>query len=326
MLIKDEQLRDNPENPDWQPGDPPWLRHKKVYSENQPEVHDVIREMRAVLDEYDERVLIGEIYLPFPELVRYYGELLDEAHLPFNVALVTLPWQASTIRNAVDEYEAALPDGGWPNWVLGNHDQPRIASRIGRAQARVATMLLLTLRGTPTCYYGDELAMENVVVPPEQMHDPQARTMPNRDAYRTPMQWNSGPNAGFTAGTPWLPLAADADRYNVAVESDDPRSMLTLFRRLCSLRRGSAALSAGEYRPLDTRSPDVFAFVRRSGDEALLVVLNFSHTSLTLQLGAQLPPAADGATVLLSTLLDREGAEALDGFELRGDEGVIIQL
>jgi alpha-glucosidase len=134
--------------------------------------------MRALLDAYPERVLIGEIYLPLHRLVAYYGPDLRGAHLPFNFQLIFAAWSARGIARLVGEYEAALPPGGWPNWVLGNHDQKRIATRIGAAQARVAAMLLLTLRGTPTLYYGDEIGMENVPIPPDQVQDPWEKNEP----------------------------------------------------------------------------------------------------------------------------------------------------
>ena len=132
----------------------------------------MIREMRAVVDEFPERALIGEIYLPIERLVAYYGRQLGGLHLPFNFALLSTPWRARTIAKLIDDYEAALPVGGWPNWVLGNHDRPRIASRIGEEQARCAAMLLLTLRGTPTIYYGEEIAMQQVMLSAREIHDP----------------------------------------------------------------------------------------------------------------------------------------------------------
>jgi len=147
MLIKDARFRDNPPNPRWKDGDSPSSSQVRQYSEDQPEMAEIVRAMRRIADSYDERVLIGEIYLPLPRLMAYYGEDLDGIHLPFNFQLIVLPWHTPTLRGAIDAYEAALPAGGWPNWVLGNHDNARIASRIGPAQARVAQMLLLTLRG-----------------------------------------------------------------------------------------------------------------------------------------------------------------------------------
>jgi alpha-glucosidase len=171
-LIKDSQFRNNPKNPRFRPGQPPHHALVPLYTADRPEVHDVIREMRAVVDEFPERVLIGEIYLPIERLVAYYGRQLGGLHLPFNFALLSTPWRARTIAKLIDDYEAALPVGGWPNWVLGNHDRPRIASRIGEEQARCAAMLLLTLRGTPTIYYGEEIAMQQVMLSAREIHDP----------------------------------------------------------------------------------------------------------------------------------------------------------
>jgi alpha-glucosidase len=324
LMIKDEQFRDNPPNPDWKEGDPPWTRFHKIYTEDQPEVHQVVREMRTLLDEYDERVMIGEIYLPVPRLMTYYGESLDEAHLPFNFQLVLLPWHAPTIRQAVDEYEAALPERAWPNWVLGNHDQHRVASRIGAQQARVAQMLLLTLRGTPTCYYGDEIGMHDVPIPPELAHDPQEHLSPGygRDPERTPMQWDATPNAGFSSATPWLPVADDYASNNVAAQRDDPRSMLSLFRRLIELRRSSPALTLGAYRSLDAGSDEVFAYLRESAGQRLLIVLNLGSSDQTLDLAA----AGVQADLLCSTHLDRSERVDLAQLKLRPDEGLLLSL
>src|SRR5204862_8151780 len=142
----------------------------------------------------------GEIYLPIERLIAYYGRDLQGTHLPFNFSLLQAPWHARTIARLIDEYEAALPPGGWPNWVLGNHDRPRIAGRVGREQARVAAMLLLTLRGTPTIYYGDDIGMTQVAIPPDRVRDPFQKNVPGlpvgRDGCRTPMQWDDSGHAG----------------------------------------------------------------------------------------------------------------------------------
>src|SRR5947209_12828958 len=127
--------------------------------------------MRRVIDEFDSRVLIGEIYLPVERLVAYYGKDLSGAHLPFNFALLSAPWNARGIEKIIAEYESALPSGAWPNWVLGNHDRPRVATRVGPDQARMAAMLLLTLRGTPTLYSGDEIGSLPVALAPEPVRD-----------------------------------------------------------------------------------------------------------------------------------------------------------
>ncbi len=324
-ILKDEQFRDNPPNPDWQPGGPPGQRQISLYTADLPEVHDIVREMRAVADQFGERVLIGELYLPLESLVRYYGEQLDEIQLPFNFQFVTLStWEAQRIRQVVDAYEAALPQGAWPNWVLGNHDRPRIATRVGREQARVAQMLLLTLRGTPTCYYGDELGMQNVPVPPELMHDPPGKDNPthSRDPERSPMQWDSSPNAGFCPPEvqPWLPVASDFQTHNVAVEQDDPRSYLTLVKRLLTLRRAIPALSIGSQQSLDTSNPSCFAYLRQHADRRCLTVLNFSAQDQAVTL-----PIEGKGSILLSTRLDREGSIDVSELRLRGNEGILIE-
>jgi alpha-glucosidase len=324
-LLKDEQFRDNPMRPDWKPGDPPNARQLSRYTQDQPGMHEIVREMRTIVDRYGERVLIGELYLPVERVVQYYGEQLDEAHLPFNFQFVTLPtWEASTIRQVVDVYEAALPPGAWPNWVLGNHDRPRIATRVGRDQARTAHMLLLTLRGTPTCYYGDELGMQDVPIPLELMHDPQGKEHPeySRDPQRTPMQWDGSSNAGFCAPDviPWLPVADDYQTYNVPTEQSDPRSLLMLIHTLLELRRTQPVLTLGSYQSIEQENPTCFVYLRQHHDRRYLVVLNFSAQDQVVTL-----PGHNQGHIVLSTYIDREGPIDLSAVHLRGNEGILIE-
>ncbi len=324
-LLKDEQFRDNPLNPKWKPGDPPAASQLNLYTQDLSGIHEIVREMRAVADRYDERVLIGELYLPVERVVQYYGEQLDEVHLPFNFQFVTLPtWEASTIRQVVEAYEGALPAGAWPNWVLSNHDRPRVATRIGRDQARLAQMLLLTLRGTPTCYYGDELGMQDVRVPRELMHDPPAKERPefSRDPARTPMQWDSSPNAGFCPPgvKPWLPVASDYQTYNVAAEQRDPRSFLTLTRALLDLRRSHSTLTIGSYQTVEQQNASCFVYQREHANRRCLVALNFSTQDQVVTL-----PEQDQGRILLSTYVDREERIPLSEIHLRGNEGLLLE-
>jgi alpha-glucosidase len=325
LLIKDDQFRDNPRNPGFGPGRPPHERLLPLYTADRPEVHEVIAELRSVIDEFADRVLIGEIYLPIARLVTYYGAELRGANLPFNFTLLHAPWKAREIERLIAEYDAALPIGGWPNWVLGNHDRPRLASRIGREQARIAAMLLLTLRGTPTIYYGEEIGMIEVAIPPERVQDPFEKNVPGigvgRDGCRTPMQWSADRNAGFSQAEPWLPIASDFRIENVESERADPASILNLYRRLLALRRARPALVAGTYRAVAAEG-DLLLYRREDGDDRVMVALNMGGEPLNVQLG----PTRLRGRVLLSSNADRDG-ERIDGaIDLRGDEGVIVGL
>ena len=318
-LIKDKELRNNPPNPDYRPGDRPFDALLPVYNTDRPEIHEAIGAMRRVLDEYDA-VMIGELYLPIERLVAYYG---SGVHLPFNFHLLSTSWNAREIASLVGFYEAALPRDAWPNWVLGNHDRSRIASRVGLAQARVAAMLLLTLRGTPTLYYGDEIGMRDVEVPPEMVQDPFGKNVPSlgRDPARTPMQWEDTANAGFCPDgvEPWLPLARDHGSTNVAAERADSTSMLALHQRLLTLRRAEPALTVGSYAPAEAEG-DILAYTRAESGRRFLIVLNLGHRSRTF--------ASNGfdGRLVLSTHLDRDDERVAGALELRGDEGVILEL
>ncbi len=255
----------------------------------------------------------------------YYGEHLNGIHLPFNFGLVLLEeWEADAVRQLVEEYEAALPENAWPNWVLVNHDNPRIANRIGQARARLAQMLLLTLRGTPTCYYGDEIGMQDVEISSHLIVDPVGKSAPGhgRDPERTPMQWDASPNAGFSTAEPWLPIAGDYAETNVAVQRKDPRSQLALFKRLTGLRRKLRSLATGSYRSLDARNESVFAYLREHEEDRVLVVLNFGLTPEEVNLSA----AGTDGELLCSTVMGREGGVDLPHLSLRPGEGVVVRL
>lgn len=335
LMLKDDQFRDNPINPGWDGLNP----HNSLlpkYTENLPEVHDLIQQMRDVLDEYDERMMVGEIYLPNEELVKYYGSKrddgsLNECHLPFNFQLIQLPWDPRTIQIAVDKYYEAIPKGGWPNWVLGNHDQHRIATRVGQQQARIATMLLLTLWGTPTCYYGDEIGMENVEIPVELIKDPPAVNQPEiahivgRDPERTPMQWDSSSKGGFTDGDvePWLPLAKDYQFKNVRIQEERPTSMLNLYKTLTNLRRSEPVLSVGSYVSVDVNSENVIAYRRYiEGESNFLILLNFSEDLQSFDL----KHLGRMGTIEVSTTMTRNGDVLLSNLILEPNEGLLIRL
>jgi len=321
LLIKDDSFLDNPVNLGYVPGESSHNRLLPLYTANRPEVHAMIAEMRSVIDAYADRVLIGEIYLPIDLLVTYYGHNLGGANLPFNFQLLQTAWNAASIARIVEEYEAALPPGAWPNWVLGNHDKPRIASRIGEAQARVAAMLLLTLRGTPTVYYGEEIGMKDIPISSEQVQDPAEKNEPGlglgRDPERAPMPWDKSVLAGFTSGKPWLPLGPDHAICNVQSLRENPRSILNLYRRLVELRRHNSALTRGAINAIRIQG-NVLLYERSHGDDRTVIILNLGHE-----------PACVSHTpgrLLLSTYLDRDGNDVVGDASLRADEGIMVEV
>lgn len=324
-MIKDEQFRNNPENPHYEPHMATYEKLLPVYSTDQPEVHHIVQMMRKVLDEYGDRMMIGEIYLPIHKLVTYYGPENNGAHLPFNFMLVSQPWHAKSLAAAIDEYESAIPPGGWPNWVLGNHDQPRITSRIGLQQAAVAALMLLTLRGTPTIYYGDEIRMTDVPVPLSEVQDPQGLNMPDknlsRDPARTPMQWDDSPYAGFSTVAPWLRIDKKYSRVNVACEKEDPLSMLNLYKKMIALRNSEPALQTGSYKPIFADQQAIAYQREQEGYDSFLIVLNLTHKPCYIPN----PGGAEGE-VVVATTPELEGMQLSATICLSGDEGIVVRL
>ena len=317
LLIKDDLFRNNPET------------GEAVFNADQPETLAIVHQMRTLLDQYPDRVLIGEIYLPLRRLVRYYGEVaedpvphLDGANLPFNFHLILTPWEADPIAALIRDYEAVLPHGAWPNYVLGNHDQKRLASRIGPAQARVAAVLLLTLRGTPTLYYGDELGMPDACISLNQVRDPAETNRPGqgrgRDPERSPMVWQNIENAGFTASgvATWLPLVWDWPNYSVDTEEADVRTILQLYRSLLALRRKRPELHAGTIDEVCAQD-GVLSYERHSAAGKIRILLNMTDEERWLE-------CAPGK-ILLSSWLDRDNV-VTGWVELRRNEAIILDL
>jgi alpha-glucosidase len=321
-LFEAEDLADNPPNPAWRPGRPPAEALLRTQTVDRPEVHDAVAAMRRVTDRYEgDRVLIGEAYLPIERLMAYYGGALDGFHLPFNFHLMETPWTPKAIAALVEAYERQLPPGGWPNWVLGNHDRSRLASRIGPGQVKVAALLLMTLRGTPTIYQGEELGLADVPIPPDRVRDPWELNVPGlglgRDPVRAPMPWSAADHAGFSTGEPWLPLSPDWREINAARQGDDPASVLSFYRRLLALRRRSPALTHGSYRTV-AATEGVLAYERADAGERLLVVLNLTSAEQAFEA----PPGE----ILLDSA--RAGVSVFGGgaLSLRSGQGLILSL
>jgi alpha-glucosidase len=321
LMIKDDQYRDNPPNPQYEPGQSSDHSFLPVYNANRPEVHAVVAEMRSVIDGYPNRVLIGEIYLPTTELMAYYGPNLDGADLPFNFLLLQAPWTAQAVAGVITDYTNALPRGAWPNWVLGNHDKPRVASRVGAGQARVAAMLLLTLPGTVTLYYGEEIGMTDGTILAAEVRDPAEKRQPGigmgRDPERTPMPWDESPLAGFTTGSPWLPLNSDHAIHNVEALQKEDGSILQLYHKLIALRRAHSVFTSSQIHSVIFQG-DLLCYERRSGAVRFRVVLNLGHSPMRA--------ATEAGTILLNTSLNRMGEQVKDSVLLEGSEGLLIRL
>ncbi len=295
--IKDAELRSNP----FMLNASPNLFQRHLYDRNRPEVHGIFKEMRKLADAAGERVLIGETHGQDPVLAAScHGERNDELHMAFNFDfLFQKKWDARRFRESAERWYALLPAGAWPNFTLSNHDQPRAIfryrsrdPRFTEGRARVAAAMLLTLRGTPFIYYGEELGMSCRRLPRKALRDPLGvNTWPlgflGRDPERTPMQWDASPNAGFSAGPaePWLPVNPDYRSRNVAAQAAKPGSLLSWYKALIALRRGSAALREGSIAFQDLHE-EVLAYERAAGAERVLVLLNFASGPRRVELGS----------------------------------------
>jgi alpha-glucosidase len=267
-----------------------------VHNEKLNEVHDVVRELRTVVDSYpDNRVLVGETSArDINELSLTFGKKLDEFQLPMNFFFAFVnKLSAPEFRTRIGEWDKN-PAGGWPVYLFSNHDQIRHYIRYGDKThndqiAKLTATILLTLRGTPLLYYGEELGMENNdPKSKEDVQDPIGKTgWPDeigRDGERTPMQWNSVLNAGFTtADKPWLPVTPSYKKYNVVAEEADKNSILNFYKELIRLRRTDDALVNGSYQAVDDQNKDVLSYVRKGEKKSVLVALNMTPESKTVQ-------------------------------------------
>lgn len=319
--IKDDRLRDNP--PDRRPHPIPGLGRESgqdpLWSMNRPEIHDVVRHLRRVTEEFPGRVLVGEAYVPVEDLAGYLGRGADdEFQLAFNFELLLSPWDHRHLTLAIERSEALHPPGALPTYALSNHDQSRHATRWGPQRARAAAFLLLMLRGVAVMYAGEEIGM--VDAEPARLPDPPFDRA-GRDGYRTPMQWDGSAGGGFTTGTPWLPLV-DAVTRNVADQGGDPASLLSLYRRLIAARRAAPALARGEHRSIFGVAPEILAWLREADGDRILVLLNVGDARRTCDLNRL--GLAIGEVVVATSA--RHGTVELDALVLEPLEGLALRL
>jgi alpha-glucosidase len=300
VCMKDPYLRDNPPASGMpavsHKDNPEWAAFHHIHDFAHPDIHGLFRRLRRVLDEYPDRFSIGEIHeWDWERWASYYGAG-DELHMPFNFAPLIAGIDPAKLREVIVSMERVLPEGAWPNWVAGNHDETRIASRLGWEQSKAMAVLLLTLRGVPTLYYGDEIGMLESDIPPERQQDPFGRRVPGfgRDGCRTPMQWTAGANAGFSVqdSATWLPVHDGYRQQNVEAELGDPSSHLELYRRLLRLRRRTPALTLGDITVLES-PPTVVAYRRTYHDQERIAAANLSPDGVAIELSGSVVAATD---------------------------------
>jgi alpha-glucosidase len=307
-LFEDPKLTDNPSTPGTDKFGRP--NFERQYNTKLPEVHGALQDLRKIADEYDA-VLIGETWTrDISELKGYYGEHSNELQMPMDLMFGTVnKLSAPEFRRQIAAVDSA---GGWPVFVISNHDMVRSYNRYGDGVhndeiAKLMASLYLTLRGTPIMYYGEELGMENNnPKKKEDVKDPEGRVnWPNeigRDGERTPMQWNDSANAGFSKTKPWLPTPPSSKTHNMKSEMKDPNSVLAVYRQLLALRHKEPALIDGTYMALNDNDPNVLTYLRKGKDDAVLVVLNMSATPQKVRLTLSSAGfAAPKLSVLLTT-------------------------
>lgn len=291
MIVKHANLRNNPALFGI-------FKYKDKWStRNQPYSYTVIRMMRKLFDKYENKVSIGEIYMlpPGNPVISssYLGKGNDMLDLTFDFSIIFRWWNARRYYNCIRNWYEHIPDKGWPSLVLSNHDLCRSYNRFGvgfhkREKAKVAAVLLLTLKGTPFIYYGEEIGMKNSAIAKSQLQDPIGKRFwpfyKGRDMARTPMQWNDKQNAGFTNGLPWSPINSGYTTTNIERQKEDKDSLFNIYKTLIKLRKEFKPLNAGEWEPLLYGKKGVIAYARVHDDEKIIVILNFTARNKKTQL------------------------------------------
>lgn len=323
--FKDAQFRDNP----YKLGRRPFDCQVHLYDYNQPEMNGVVADIRSVLDRYPERYAVGETFMDQPEIAASYcgpGKL----HAAFNFAMLKSRWNPAKYLRIIQQWEEVLPDDAWPNNVLNNHDVPRSATRFHAAQddaqLKVAAAMLLTLRGTPFLYQGEEIGMRDVRVKRSEMQDLLGIhywPLPvGRDGCRSPMQWNDGENAGFSTGTPWMKLHSNFQTRNVEAQQADPNSLFNFYKTLMQLRKSNPALQKGMFVPLNHDPQRVLAYLRKDAGQTILVALNFARRPSKLAVSHEL---TRGGWELLLSNRERRGEIFEKGWlKLKGFEACLL--
>jgi alpha-glucosidase len=290
----------------------------------------LLKDLRSLLDSYPERYAVGETHLPAPQKsVSYCGP--DRLHAAFSfdftafnsviaAAFQFYPWNPAWILKQIRRREEVFNAAGiWPTTVLSNHDLPRAASRYARgendARARLAMALLLTLRGTPYLYYGEEIGMRDIHLRRSEILDPPGKSYwplyKGRDGFRAPMQWDGSLYAGFSTTQPWLPVHPDYLHRNVLAQQADPGSLFNFTKSLLHLRKKTPALRYGDFVPLET-SPGILAYLRTTPEQTVLVAMNFKGRPAKITL-----PEGKWDLLFSSHAGSTEAAASLEPYEVR---------
>jgi alpha-glucosidase len=326
FLYEDEKLRENPRKLGWRPYF--WQHH--IYDRSRPESLEAARDLRRLSDTYPDRALMGEVCsTDRDDTVAYLCDRGEGLHLSFYLDFALVTWSAERFCESVGWLEAHLPSDAWPCYYLNNHDLSRTFTRLGggkfaEARAKVAAAMLLTLRGTPIIYAGEEIGMPMSKVPRRVMKDPiGTKYWPlsqGRDGARTPMQWTAEKNAGFSSGEPWLPVDSSHAHRNVQAQDGDPNSLLNWYRKLIWLRGSRPALHSGTYCAFGHTPRGVYAYLRESGDDRLAVFLNFTPRPITFRGDARI----EGLNRTLLSSHPGGAAQDLPNIRLRPHEVLIL--
>jgi len=321
-LFKDPFFRDEPHNPAYTDIHIPYDSLLHIYTVALPETLNMLKKLNNIVNESDDMFMVCEIYTFLHEIINLYKIVNHQSFAPFNFSFISLPWNAGEQKKFIDEFDELVGHDYFPTYVLGNHDQSRIATKLGEDSSRLAALLQLTLRGIPFIYYGEELGMKDVEIPEEKVKDPMAVNMKSynfgRDPERTPMQWDGSKFGGFSNVEPWLPLEQEFKERNVASEEEDKKSFINLYKSVIKLRKTRKSLQDGKFIPLDFKNPNILGFLRQEEDEKTLVLANFSEEKQIVEL-----PKGSWKTVL-STKMDVENRKEQNQVNLGSTEGIIL--
>lgn len=325
MLFKDKHLRRNPINF--------LFSKKKVFNRNRPSVYETLADFRKILDEYPDKTSVGEIYTPPPGdpylTAKFLGDGNNMLHMAFDFSLIFTHWGATNYNEVLTNYYDALPKDGWPCFVLSNHDLGRSINRFlferkKYQKAKLHALLLLTLKGTPFIYYGDEIGMENRSIPRKEIKDLYGKMFypfyKGRDGARTPMQWDRSPNAGFSNTKPWLPVHPNFETINVASEEADDNSILNMYKKLIRLRKEIPVFESGEIRFLNHTEKNILSYAQFDDTEEIIVMLNFGSANKTIHI-----ETATGTELLFSTHSKTKPTKKKGYIYLNPYEGIIIR-